>query len=316
MKRIVSAAKRARVVRAGLCVAMLLVAVPAISQDDYGDTPYVQTPQKVVDKMLEIAKVGPKDYVIDLGSGDGRMVITAAKKHGARGFGVDLDRRLVELANKRAAAAGVADRAVFYERDLYKTDISRATVVTIYLLPEVNLMVRPKLLATLKPGTRIVSHDYDMGEWPPDQSLVMDAPDKPVGRDFKSKIFYWVVPAKASGKWRWQTAVNGHDSTFELTLNQMFQKIDGTLSVDGHPAKIDAATLSGTNISIDASVKTGSSVVHYAFSGHVFKDRIEGKARVKNGADEQHAGWKAARTQAIEPAHAFLKPPAPPGIPR
>src|SRR3990172_690304 len=174
------------------------------SAQDFGDTPYVQTPQNVVDHMLQVAKVGAGDYVIDLGSGDGRMVITAAKKHGARGFGVDLDRRLVQLANRLAARAGVADRAVFYERDLYETDLTAASVVTIYLLPEVNLMVRPKLLATLKPGTRVVSHDYDMGEWPPDEQMVLDAPDKSVGRDKTSKGFFWVVPGNAAGKWRWQ----------------------------------------------------------------------------------------------------------------
>ena len=129
-----------------------------------GDTPYVQTPQNVVDTMLEIAKVGPGDYVIDLGSGDGRMVITAAKQRGARGFGVDLDRKLVALANRNAAKAGVADRAVFYQRDLHATDVSPASVMSIYLLPEVNLMIRTRLLATLKPGTRIVSHDYGMGD--------------------------------------------------------------------------------------------------------------------------------------------------------
>ncbi|HSQ04021.1 MAG TPA: class I SAM-dependent methyltransferase, partial [Burkholderiales bacterium] len=142
-----------------LCAAMGMVlaaagSLPAYGQD-YGDTPYVQTPQAVVDKMLEIAKVHRDDFVIDLGSGDGRMVITAAKKYGARGFGVDLDKRLVTLSNRRAAQAGVAARAKFYAQDLYETDLSPATVVTIYLLPEVNLMVRPKLLATLKPGTRI-----------------------------------------------------------------------------------------------------------------------------------------------------------------
>jgi hypothetical protein len=311
MNRIVSAAKRAQAARVGLFTAMLLAA-PLATPQDYGDTPYVQTPQNVVDRMLEIAKVSAKDYVVDLGSGDGRMVITAAKKYGARGFGVDLDRRLVALANKRAAQAGVADRAVFYERDLYKTDISRATVVTIYLLPEVNLMVRPKLLATLKPGTRIVSHDYDMGEWPPDQSLVLDVPDKPVGRDFRSKVFYWVVPAKASGKWRWQTGTSGQSSTFELTLTQMFQKIDGTLLVDGRAAKLSAAKLTGANISIEASLNAGSSIVHYAFSGRVVNNRIEGKVQVRNGGDGQQATWRAARTETIEPAHAALKPPPPP----
>src|SRR3954467_2048253 len=201
----------------------------AVAQD-YGDTPYVQTPQNVVDKMLEVAKVGPKDYVIDLGSGDGRMVITAAQRYGARGFGVDLDRRLVTLANRNAAKAGVADRAVFYERDIYQTDLSPASVVTIYLLPEVNLMMRPRLLSMLKPGTRVVSHDYDMGEWPPDLTFTMDAPGKPVGREKKSKVFYWVVPSRAAGKWRWRDAA-GHD--VDLALNQNFQKIDGTLTIEG-----------------------------------------------------------------------------------
>jgi hypothetical protein len=311
MNRIVCAAKRARTARVCLVAATLFVAPPSISQD-YGDTPYVQTPQNVVDKMLEVAKVGPKDYVIDLGSGDGRMVITAARKHGARGFGVDLDRRLVALANKRAAQAGVADRAVFYERDLYKTDISRASVVTIYLLPEVNVMVRPKLLATLKPGTRIVSHDYDMGEWPPDQSLVLDVPDKPVGRDFKSKVFYWVVPARAAGKWRWRLGTNEQTSTFELSLNQMFQKIDGTLFVDGRPAKIDEATLNGRDIRMDASVPAGDSIARYAFVGRIVNNRIEGHAQVKDARGERQIAWKAARTEAAEPAHTALKPPPPP----
>jgi hypothetical protein len=312
MNRNPPAAWRARTARAAL-LAALIGAATAVTAQDYGDTPYVQTPQNVVDKMLEIAKVGPKDYVIDLGSGDGRMVITAAKRYGARGFGVDLDRRLVQLANRRAKQAGVADRAVFYERDLYKTDISRATVVTIYLLPEVNLMVRPKLLATLKPGTRIVSHDYDMGEWPPDASLVLEAPDKPVGRDFKSKIFYWVVPAVASGKWRWE--IDGGKESFELTLNQMFQKIEGTLAVNGREARIERAALTGRKISIEASVDKGNVTERYAFSGRIAKDRIHGEARVKSGGDEKKATWKAVRTVAIEPGHAHLKPPKPPENP-
>src|SRR5919206_4525377 len=165
---------------------------------------------------------------MDGASGGGRMVITAAKKYGARGFGVDLDRRLVALSNRLAAKAGVADRAQFFERDIYQTDVSPATVVTIYLLPEVNLMMRPILLSTLKPGTRVVSHDYDMGEWPPDFSFTMDAPGKPVGRDQKSKVFYWVVPANVSGKWRWYApADGGAKRDYELTLNQFFQQIEG-----------------------------------------------------------------------------------------
>jgi len=299
---------------ARLCGVVLIagaLSAPAYAQD-YGDTPYVPTPQNVVDKMLEVARVGPKDYVIDLGSGDGRMIITAAKKHGARGFGVDLDKQLVRKANALAAKSGVAERAKFYARDLYETDVSPATVLTIYLLPEVNLMVRPKLLATLKPGTRIVSHDYDMGEWPPDLALSLEAPGKTVGRDQKSKVFYWVMPAKASGKWRWQLSGEGRLHTFELSINQMFQNIDGSLTVDGRKVAITDPKLSGTQISFSAMIDQNGVAVRHAFSGSIAGDAIAGQARImKSGAAEQLA-WKAARTESWAPAHASLPPHQPP----
>jgi len=297
--------------RAGLAGAALLLA-PAAFPQDYGDTPYVPTPQHVVDKMLEVAAVGAKDYVIDLGSGDGRMIITAAKKFGARGFGVDLDRTLVRRSNNLAVRAGVADRAVFYQRDLYETDLSRATVLTMYLLPEVNLMVRGKLLKQLKPGARIVSHDYGMGEWKPDQYLVLDAPDKPVGADFKSKVFYWVVPAEVSGTWRGQLARAGKTEDFELKLDQMFQEISGSMSVSGRSAKIEGGKLAGEKVSFSARIGDGAAAVRYRFTGRVANQRIEGEARIGAGGAGLDLPWKAARTVAIEPAHAALKPPAPP----
>jgi hypothetical protein len=301
-------------VRRRLCAAALLVAASSAPAQEFGETPYVPTPQNVVEKMLEVAKVGPRDYVIDLGSGDGRMVITAAKQFGARGFGVDLDRRLVALANKLAAEAGVAGRATFYERDLFKTDLSRATVVTLYLLPEVNLMVRPKLLATLKPGTRIVSHDYDMGEWPPDLSLEMEAPDKPVGRDKISRVFYWVVPATVSGKWRWRLGPRGREADFELVLEQMFQNLDGHLMAGGAGAKIRGGRLDGASIRFAAEVTDGTAAARYEFTGRVVNGRIEGEALVTRDGAKHRLPWKAARVEATEPAHAFLKPPQPPQL--
>jgi precorrin-6B methylase 2 len=150
------------------------------------DVPFVPTPEKVVASMLELAKVGPKDVVYDLGSGDGRIVIAAAKKHGARGVGIDIDPQRVKEARDNARRAGVADRAEFREGDLFKADISEASVVTIYLLSSVNLHLRPKLLAELKPGTRIVSHAFDMGDWKP-------AATQKVG---SSTVYYWVVPER------------------------------------------------------------------------------------------------------------------------
>ena len=280
----------------------LAFAAAPVHAQDWGDTPYVQTPQNVVDTMLEIAKVGPGDYVIDLGSGDGRMVITAAKQRGARGFGVDLDRKLVALANRNAARAGVADRAVFYERDLHATDVSSATVMSIYLLPEVNLMIRTRLLATLRPGTRIVSHDYGMGEWKPDFQTELDAPGKTVGIGERSKIFYWMVPGRAAGRWRWRLAPDGKPVEFELAVQQNFQVIDGTLKAGGRTARMENARLAGESIEFSAVVDE----TRYEFSGRIYSHAIEGKARMTRGVESQELAWSATRTEIWEPRHASL----------
>jgi ubiquinone/menaquinone biosynthesis C-methylase UbiE len=150
------------------------------------DVPYVPTPEKVVERMLDIAQVGPNDLVYDLGSGDGRIVIAAAKKHGARGVGIDIDPDRIREARANARSAGVSDRVEFREADLFKTDLGEATVVTLYLLSSVNLQLRPKLLSELKPGTRIVSHAFDMGDWKPLKT-------EKVG---SSTVYYWVVPER------------------------------------------------------------------------------------------------------------------------
>jgi hypothetical protein len=263
-----------------LCLCMLLatLAVSRVSRaQDFGDTPYVQTPMNVVQAMLKTAKVSAKDFVIDLGSGDGRMIITAAKQYGARGFGVDHDARLVRLANANAAKEGVADRAVFYARDLYKTDVHRATVMTIYLLPEVNLMARPKLLRELRPGTRIVSHDYDMGEWKPDEKYEMEAPDKPVGRDQVSKVFYWVVPGNFTGDWVASVKTAAKPQDYLLKFTQKFQFAEGTVESSGSRAPMEDVSVSGARVSFKAKLPgpAGRAALH-EFSGRVFGESIEG----------------------------------------
>lgn len=275
--------------------------VSAAAQD-YGDTPYVQTPQVVVDKMLEMAKVSANDFLVDLGSGDGRLIITAAKKYGARGFGVDLNKSLVTLSNRNAAKMGVANRAVFYERDLHETDITKADVLTIYLLPEVNLMVRPRILA-LKPGTRLVSHDYGFGEWPPDVEIVMDAPGKPVGRDQKSKVMYWVVPSQVAGKWVWRDG-GSVERQFELQLEQAFQKLTGTLTLAGRSAKIDNAVLTGEHIRFSATLEAGGKPVRHEFTGKVINNAITGEMRRGDAAEK----WEATRTELREARMTDLKP--------
>jgi len=239
--------------------------------------------------------------VVDLGSGDGRMVITAAKKHGARGFGVDLDRKLVALANRNAAKAGVSNRAVFYQRDLHATDVSPATVMSIYLLPEVNLMIRGRLLSTLKPGTRIVSHDYGMGDWLPDFQEELAAPGKTVGVGQRSKILYWVVPGRASGRWRWTLPVDGKPVDYSLSLNQNFQVVDGTLGAGGRSAKV-ATRLSGDDIAFTA-VLDGAK---HEFSGRIVNHALDGTVKIERGGKTQQLPWSATRVEIWEPRHASL----------
>lgn len=157
------------------------------------DVPFITTPDRVTQVMLDLARVCPGDHVIDLGSGDGRIVITAAHRHGAAGLGVEIVPDLVERSRRHAQAAGVADRVRFEVQDLFETDLSPATVVTLYLTPEFNLRLRPRLQA-LRPGTRVVSHDWDLGDWAPDASVSLAVPEKTIGREKRSTVHLWVVP--------------------------------------------------------------------------------------------------------------------------
>jgi SAM-dependent methyltransferase len=178
-----------------LLAIFLLVAVCAAPAQQGEEVPFITSPDNVTLEMLRLANVGPGDHVVDLGSGDGRIVILAAKQFGATGLGVEIDPRLVEVSRRNARDAGVADRVDFVQQDLFETDLAKATVITMYLLPEVNMQLRPKLLA-LKPGTRIVSHDWDLGDWKPQQTSVVPVPDKQVGLEKSSRVHLWVVPPR------------------------------------------------------------------------------------------------------------------------
>jgi SAM-dependent methyltransferase len=169
-----------------------LASTPARAQAQELDVPYVTTPQNVVDAMLNLAGVKPGDTLLDLGSGDGRIVVTAAERHGVRGLGIEIDPRLVKLARENAQKEGLADKAAFKEQDLFATDLTGYSVITLYLLPDVNMKLRPAL-QKLKPGTRIVSHDWDMGDWAPDKVVVVPAPEKKIGLEKTSKLMLWVV---------------------------------------------------------------------------------------------------------------------------
>ena len=211
---------------AALCTLGLVSAHAQSWGWDDGTVPFVVSPEEVVDRMLRIADVGAGDYVIDLGSGDGRIVIGAAKR-GARAFGIDIDPSLVAKARANATAEGVAERAEFASQDLFETDLSKASVVTMYLLPEVNLQLRPRLLA-LAPGTRIVSHDWDMGDWAPDRSVQVDAPEKSIGLGKTSQVHVWIVPARVHGLWCATGA--------QLEVVQRFQQFSAALTGREVPA--------------------------------------------------------------------------------
>ena len=218
-----------------LALSAFAISPPAIAQaappppaQALEEVPYVKTPGGVVDAILDLAQVRGGDFLIDLGSGDGRIVITAAQRFGVRGLGVEIDPSLVTLSNERAAQAGVADRARFVAQDLFDTDLKGATVVTLYLLPDVNLALRPRLLA-LAPGTRIVSHDWDMADWRPDHSIEVDAPEKPVGLFKRSTLHLWTVPARLDGRWRVRLgdATSGPETPLRIT--QRFQDVEVTM---------------------------------------------------------------------------------------
>ena len=190
------------------------------------DVVWVPTPQPLVDKMLDMAKATPKDFLMDLGSGDGRLVITAAKR-GIRALGVEYDPNMVVLSKRNASEAGVADKATFVEADLFETDFRRATVITMFLMPDINLKLRPKIL-DLKPGTRIVSNSFDMGEWEADEKVILDENH---GCQGYCTAHLWIVPAKVAGKHK--TAQG------ELTLEQTFQKVKGTLRSEGKDVPVE-----------------------------------------------------------------------------
>jgi len=275
----------------------LALAAPAHAQDGKGDVVYVPTPQVVVDEMLKMGKVGPKDFLIDLGSGDGRIVITAAKKLGARGFGVDLDTYLLKIANASAKKEGVSDRAQFVEQNLFETDLSPATVITTYLLPEMNAKLRPRLLA-LKPGTRVVAHDYSMGEWDADEEKTLIVPEKTVGDPGKSYIYFYVVPARVAGRWESELALGGKPVPWQFAFEQSYQYVQGNARAGERDVRLPQFRLAGERIAFSLAVPGAGT---HRFNGTVKGDAIDGTVTVGEGASQRVVPWKAKQTARGEP---------------
>ncbi len=210
------------------------------------DVPYVPTPQPVVDRMLEMAAVTKDDVVYDLGCGDGRMVVTAAKKYGASGVGVDIDPQRIKESNDNAKSAGVTDKVKFSIKDLFTMEFGEANVLTMYLLPDVNLKLRPKILSDMKPGSRIVSHSFDMDDWKPDGEDEVDS----------STIYFWIVPAQVEGTTEAKIKPEGgQEQQAKLNLKQSFQEVTGTANIGGKDVEIKDGKLKGSELSFTADGK-------------------------------------------------------------
>ena len=289
-----------RVARALLAAALAASAAPAAAQKGAGDVVYVPTPQVVVDTMLRMAQVGPGDYLIDLGSGDGRVVVSAATR-GARALGVDLDRHLLGVANEAAKREGVTDRATFREQNLFETDLAGATVITTYLLPDMNLKLRPKILA-LPPGTRVVAHDYHMGDWMPDRRETLEVPEKKVGLEGVSYVYLWYVPAQVAGRWRTELPVAGKWTPFEFELEQRFQIVTArAAAIASRPTRVQAPRLRGDALTFGVELGPGRPPVRYELQGRVDGDELRGTAFVWESNARREVPFTARRVGAAVP---------------
>ena len=273
-----------------LALAATVARPQAWSWDD-GTVPFVVTPAEIVERMLRLAEVGKGDTLIDLGSGDGRIVIAAAKR-GARGLGVDLDPGLVRLATENAQAAGVSALAKFEARDIFETDLSGASVVAFYLLPEFNAKLLPRLLK-LKPGTRIVSHDGGIADWPADERLEMRAPEKPVGVGGVSRVELWIVPADARGSWTSDLSAHGGRWNFKMT--QTYQVLDIDVSAQGRDLLVRNSRLRGEELKMIVTGVINGRAWHHYFIGTVRDGRISGEVAVSDGNNKRSYPWTATR---------------------
>lgn len=242
------------------------------------DVPYEPSPTEVVEEMVKLAGVTKDDIVYDLGCGDGRIVLAAAKKTGCTAVGIDLDSRRIKESKANALKEGLSGRVSFYEQDLFDSDLSKATVVMLFLYPDVNLKLRPKLLNELKPGTRVVSHSHTMGDWAPDKSARVNW----------RNLYFWVIPARVEGIWHWEADLGNGPEAFTMELIQTYQRFSGSVNSRQEKKGIKKGRLNGEEIAFN----TGNSRTGLHFKGIVNEDSITGTIRKDSGED---IPWKAVR---------------------
>jgi hypothetical protein len=280
-----------RTMAPAVCLSALLVSAPGLAPAQAQvrvDVPYVATPPKTVDAILQLAQPTPGDFLVDLGSGDGRILITAAKDYGSTGLGIDIDPDRTKESGLNAERAGVTDKVKFVTADIFRSDFRQASIVTMYLLASINVRLAPRLLE-LQPGTRVVSHAYPMGDWKPDKTVTVP--------DTGATLYYWMVPAQLAGEWRLVRAAAGtaKDSAANvLVLKQSFQRFEGTGTWNGRRARTANGRIAGRTVNFDLAL-TGAAPLQ--FEGTITDGHLHGNLRGP-GNTMQPVVWKRISTTA------------------
>ncbi len=279
-----------------LLAALLALPAPALLQDVswqpfHGfDVPFVPTPAEVVAEMLRLAEVRAGDVLYDLGCGDGRIVIAAAKRFGVKAVGIDIDPVRIKESNDNAAKAGLAGKVRFVQQNLFEADFKDATVVTMYLLTSVNLRLRPKLLAELKPGTRLVSHSFEMAEWRPDKTTV-------VATSFGDQhdVHFWIVPANVTGRWEWDLGDAAGKNHCVLEASQQFQIVTASGREGDRPFSVNDVKLAGDVIKFRIDAEADGKMISEIYEGKVAGDTIAGTVRRAGNDKAAAVSWTAVR---------------------
>ena len=265
--------------------------LPPIAYSQFFDVPFVPTPQVVVDEMLRLAGVGPQDVVYDLGSGDGRIVITAVRKFGAvKGVGIELDNHLIYQSEESARQANLEKRVTFLQQDFFKTDFSEASVVTLYLLPGVMRKLRERMLQ-LKPGTRLVAHDFDFDDWKPDRKTTV-----------RKNVFLWIVPARIGGRWQVRVGLPGDEFVFDMELRQNYQELDGFARFGKEPGGLWEPRIEGDRVNfvvVDSRDRENEATLY--FQGRTTGTAMEGEVVRGVGNQQARYKWRAQKVGELPP---------------
>jgi len=277
-----------------LVLALLAPAADLAVQDRPLDVPYVPTKFPVVDEMLKMANVTKADILYDLGCGDGRIVIGAAQKYGAKGVGIDLDPDRIAESRENAKKAGVTDRVTFMEGDLFQADFKEASVLSMYLLTSVNLKLRPRILRELKPGTRVVSHNFGMDNWKPDAASVVTVDD------IRHDVFLWIIPANACGAWTWTMPLGGRNVEARMTVEQKYQFPTAVVKLNGTDGVVKDVKLHGDRLTFLLEVMVEGKAQTFAFEGRVAGHEIAGQIKATAAGQNKTWPWAASRNPATQ----------------